>query len=430
VALIDDLVSKYARADLKSILAKVGLESIPDSAHDRLRTVTLAQWLLESQDGTSTIATTANNFAGLAWRKEMAGFATPISINIPPENIPIEFCQFRDLDAFIIGYWKFLTRSVYAGLAANTDSPDRFIGFIQRQGFSSSPTYISRVLALMPEAKSRLAKGKGESEAGPTLTFQIVSFPQTVAVGEEFIVAGNAPVGEVGQPLKVLWDGKYAAADGVVGRDCRWRLSLKLAQPGDRRLRVTLGTQSKEVTITAKALPDKDKEAPNPVGAIALNLTGSVGTGGKNQAAEVIAVKKRLVQLGFNWLGDPNSASANTGFIYAIRLFQSIVAGKSNLSGDGRIDVGGLTHRWLQASNAPQWLTMPDSDPQINFVNYEKAQTNDDHDFGTSWLRDVVLQIAKTYHDKTVPTRLPSRLTMSAVPKVAIPPTIPVTRRA
>ena len=399
--LVDDLVSKYAQSDLKSIFTKVGLVDIADSSMENLRAVTLAQWLLESGRTTSLLATTANNFSGLKWRSEMTGFANPINIKVPSEEIPMEFCQFTDLDAFIIGYWKFLTRSVYAGIAANTDSPDRFIGFIQRQGFSTDSAYISRVLALIPEAQSRLAAARGQTVMRPTLTFQITAFPPEAGVGEEFIVAGNAPEGESGRPLKILWDGKYPVADSVVGIDNRWRLNLILRQAGNRRLRVTLGTQSKEVTIKAKIIPDggTNEDVPNPPGAIPLNLTGSVGVGGSNRGSEVIAVKKRLFQLGYNWIGDPNSASLGTGFIHAIRLFQSIVAGQSNLGGDGRIDVGGFTHRWLQASNAPRWITMPNSDPLINFVNYEKAQTHDDHDFGASWLREVILQIATEYHN-------------------------------
>ena len=400
MTLIDNLVSKYAQSDLQSIFMRVGLLGIAASSLENLRVVTLAQWLLESGRATSLLSTTASNFSGLKWRSEMTGFATPIDIKVPSEEIPIEFCQFTDLDAFIVGYWKFLTRPVYAGLAENTDSPDRFIGFIQRQGFSTDPAYISQVLSLIPEAQTRLAAARGQIVVRPPAIFQITAFRQEVRVGDEFIVAGNAPEGASGRSIQVIWDNRYPVADGVVGSDNRWQLKLILRQAGDRKLRVTLGSQSKEVTIKAIPLPNpNDLDLPNPPGAISINLTGSVGVGGSNRGAEVIAVKQRLAKLGYIWIGDPNSASLGTGFIHAIRLFQSIVAGQSNVNADGRIDVGGFTHRWLQASNAPVWTTMPNSDSRINFFNYEQAQTNDDHDFGTSWLQDVILQIAKEYHN-------------------------------
>jgi Mannosyl-glycoprotein endo-beta-N-acetylglucosaminidase/Penicillin-insensitive murein endopeptidase len=399
MTLVDDLAQKSAQADLPAVFSAVGLNGIKPADYEELRTVTLAQWLLESGRATSLLSTKANNFSGLKWRSEMTGFATQIDIQVPSEEISMEFCQFTDLDAFIKGYWKFLTRPVYAGLAECTDSPDRFIGFIQRQGFSADPTYISQVLSLLVEAEERLAKARGQTTTKPTFTFQITSFPKAVGVGENFTVAGTAPPTAQGRDLSAIWDNKFTVTGTTVGSDGRWQLQLIVRQAGDRQLKVTLDGQSKEVTIKAQALPDGDghTESPQPPGAVKILLDGSVGLGGINRAVDVIAVKKRLAQLGFNWIGDPNSASLNTGFFNVIRLFQSIVLGQSNVDGDGRIDVGGFTHRWLQAKNAAVWKTMPDSDPLINFVNYEKAQTNDDHDYGTNWLSDTILQIATEY---------------------------------
>lgn len=64
----------------------------------------------------------------------------------------------------------------------------------------------------------------------------------------------------------------------------------------------------------------------------------------------------------------------NTGFILAIKLFQSIIAGRETLGGDGRIDVDNTTQKWLEAANAPRWQTMPDSNPSISLINHEKNQ--------------------------------------------------------
>jgi hypothetical protein len=61
--------------------------------------------------------------------------------------------------------------------------------------------------------------------------------------------------------------------------------------------------------------------------------------------------------------------------------------------------VGNTTQKWLEAANAPRWQTMPDSNPSISLINHEKNQTNDDHDFGTSWLADAILEIAADYHN-------------------------------
>ena len=170
-------------------------------------------------------------------------------------------------------------------------------------------------------------------------------------------------------------------------------------QAEDHRMQIS--TVSESVTITIKAITPPDgnyhEEDLQPLGSIVINLIGSVGVGGVNKTEDIKAVKKRLHQLGFNWVGDPNTIARDRGTDEAIRLFQSIIAGRSRVEGDGRVDVGGPTHRWLQADNAPRWVTMPASDPSIGFVNDELDQTNDNHDFGTHWLSDTILAIAKDF---------------------------------
>lgn len=93
-----------------------------------------------------------------------------------------------------------------------------------------------------------------------------------------------------------------------------------------------------------------------------LILTGSVGTGTAkkglphNAAADVTAVRDRLVELGYDWISGITSGT-DAEFVRAIKLFQSICAGHHKFdTGDGRVDVEGNTHRWLAAENAPGWV--------------------------------------------------------------------------
>ena len=122
MALVDDLINQYAIADLTAIYHQVQLTGIEVDNHQELKQVTLAQWLLESGRGTSKLAQEGNNFAGLKWRPAMQGFATPLQIQVPSEPNPVEFCKFADVEAFIVGYWKFLTRSPYRGLVDHNRS--------------------------------------------------------------------------------------------------------------------------------------------------------------------------------------------------------------------------------------------------------------------------------------------------------------------
>jgi hypothetical protein len=125
-----------------------------------------------------------------------------------------------------------------------------------------------------------------------------------------------------------------------------------------------------------------------------LQLTASVGNGGKNESADVSRVIARFVELGFDWLSGGSSLSQLTR---AIRLFQGIKDGDSSIGGnDGRIDVGGGTHRWLEAANAPRWMKVVP--PSQHGEGWRKLITaGDDHDYGTSWLVDTVTSAGRLY---------------------------------
>lgn len=401
MALLDDLVKQYAETDLADIFQEVDqtdkrsvdLTKIDPDNYTHLKEVTLAQWLLESARASSDLAAKAQNFAGLKWRDEMVDFATKLNIKVPSEPVPVDFCQFQDLDKFLRGYWKFLTRSPYAGLEANTQSPDNFIGFIQSKGFSTDIGYVGKVLKLVPEAHNLLSKASGIIIASQPDTLQITGFPQEVEVGQSFKVEGTASSADQGKKLSVLIDDKFKGEDAVVGEEGKWQFSFVFTQAGDRKMKISLGTQSEEITIQASV------STATATGKVVIPLSGSVGVGGINKTADKVAVKQRLFDLGFTFVGTPTSPALNTGFIHAIKLFQSIIAGLSTLGGDGRVDVNGATHLWLQAANAPRWQTMPASDSSISLRNREKEETSDDHDFGTSWLANTILEIATDYHN-------------------------------
>lgn len=128
-----------------------------------------------------------------------------------------------------------------------------------------------------------------------------------------------------------------------------------------------------------------------------LTLNNSVGRGGTNRAADVRALKARLIDLGFDWLtadDDPNAALESV-----IDLVQSIVRGREEVRGDGRVDVPGTTYDWLRAVNAPGWQTMPAGSAADGFVNFELSDTRDHHDFGTSWLAWTIDCAGKYYRD-------------------------------
>ncbi len=132
---------------------------------------------------------------------------------------------------------------------------------------------------------------------------------------------------------------------------------------------------------------------------MALIIRDSVGRRSANQRNDVIAVKARLIELGFHWL--TLDALMDSKTINAIRLFQAIKNGlhPSNPTlNDGCIDVAGDTQHWLNAVNAPQWQVAPLGSWQEGFVTIALFEPQDVYSFGTNWLFEMLRAAGKQYH--------------------------------
>ncbi|MGF2036557.1 MAG: glucosaminidase domain-containing protein [Nostoc sp. CmiVER01] len=429
MSLIDDLINNYSNKDLAAVFIKVGIESgkITNINRQILKEVTLAQWLLESARGKSDLAVNAYNFAGLKWRfPDMKGFAEPLKIRVPSELEEVEFCKFTDIDAFIIGYWKFLTRTPYKGLEDYTNTPENFLGFLKAKGYSSDPKYVSKVVDLLPEAQKLLVNAGGVTISASVEQLQLIRAPKEVELGQNFRVEGVARLVDGGKVLSIIIDNQFPVASVTINQDGKWQFDFVFKQAGDRRMIIAIDEQTLEIRIKVVVPFDhKDDEntqqptASSLPGAKVIKLAGSVGIGGVNKADDVKAIKARLHELGYTWVGNPNSADRDRGLFDAIKLFQSIIAGSSTVNGDGRVDVGGITHRWLQAANAPRWELMPKSDRDNGFVNGELEDIQDKHDFGTHWLANVIQKIAQDYQNSyrnTHPTAAPFAINDVSLP--------------
>lgn len=139
MSLLDDLVGRYAAANIQFPV---------------LKPVTLAQWLLESGRASSALAVQHLNFGGLKWRSEMVGYATPVQYQAH-DGLDY-YCKFASLDAYILGYWRFLSRSPYHGWENHAHDPAAFMAFIGGIYNPNGAAYVQQVMDLVPEATSRL----------------------------------------------------------------------------------------------------------------------------------------------------------------------------------------------------------------------------------------------------------------------------------
>ena len=75
-----------------------------------LKSIVLAQWILETGRGKSSLARNHYNFGGLKWRKEMAVMARPVSYEA--HDGKTEYVKFSSAENFIEGYWHFINRKI------------------------------------------------------------------------------------------------------------------------------------------------------------------------------------------------------------------------------------------------------------------------------------------------------------------------------
>ncbi|CCI27659.1 hypothetical protein [Microcystis aeruginosa] len=217
-------------------------------------------------------------------------------------------------------------------------------------------------------------------------------FNDSLVITLDQLKADSELVQQIEIRLKTLGLLDTAEVDGV------WRNSTESALVEFCRLAFLNNMNTKVFGRTfAKKLIEMPVLIPNPLAgqAAVLNLTGSVGRSGNNNSADVQLVKNRLSDLGFSWIGRNGTVDNET--IRTIELFQSIISGRTIVGGvDGRIDVNGRTHQFLQSGNAPQWQEMPSGSSTEGFINHDNQQ-GDTHDFGTNWMVETIQEAGKLY---------------------------------
>ena len=131
----------------------------------------------------------------------------------------------------------------------------------------------------------------------------------------------------------------------------------------------------------------------------AFATTDTVGENGANKIDDVLALKGRLISLGFDWLTEDEEMDSLT--VQTIKLFQAIVNGHNKIVGqagvNGLIKVNDNVYRWLQATNAPRWQIMPVGSFAEGFFNIERLDKNDQYDFGTNWMSDTIVKAGEDY---------------------------------
>ena len=212
---------------------------------------------------------------------------------------------------------------------------------------------------------------------------KITKVPNQVKIYHPYQLAGTASDDLVGKTISLYVDNNQTAiATTTINANQQWAFQsifLAVPKPQLRRLKVVAGQAMDTASITLTPYIEKHP------GARKLALSASVGAGGANRASDVKRVRDRLVELGYDFA----SSSSINDLIRAIQLFQTVISGSTTLRGDGRIDVGFNTQKFLEAANAPQWMRMPGEG--VGFYNVEVLdQLTDTHDYGIDWISNVI----------------------------------------
>lgn len=131
-----------------------------------LKVATLAQWIIESGNGTSDLATKHLNFAGLKFRARMTGHATPVDYT-GSDGVPDTYCKFDDVESFVNGYWHFVASGPYGGWEEFDDDGAGYIRHLALHHYAQDPDYLPNVLKRFERASALLnASAVGSAEHG------------------------------------------------------------------------------------------------------------------------------------------------------------------------------------------------------------------------------------------------------------------------
>jgi hypothetical protein len=202
-----------------------------DIEYPQLRDITLAQWILESGYGQSELARRHFNFAGLKWRPEMQGHATPVDYQA--HDGLDKYCKFESLAKFIAGYWRFIDRSPYNGWRSHVESDESYIRFIGPI-YTPTHTYSDHVLSLLPFAATLLGPSDGTAPLIPPGTSEPFEKPPI----KQFIASPHFNSRNGAQIRRIVMH--YTTSQNVMGtiawfQDPRSRVSAHyvIARNGD-----------------------------------------------------------------------------------------------------------------------------------------------------------------------------------------------------
>jgi len=174
------------------------------------------------------------------------------------------------------------------------------------------------------------------------------------------------------------------------------------AEPRNRGTQ-SRGTETRGIEARGVEAEERPVIRLAPIELYVFQLQANVGEGVKSNPHDIFALKRRLIDLGFDWVKLNDKMDAET--IQAIRLFRAITEGhhefvtkegKYLFKKHGLVEVGKRTYQWLQSLNAPRWQQM--SEKGEGFENHDvKGIARAQRDYGTDWMAATIQAAGEHY---------------------------------
>lgn len=152
-----------------------------------LKTVSLAQWIVESGRGGSELARRHLNFGGIKFRDRMAGHASPVDYTGSDGESTV-YCKFSSATEFIAGYWHFIASGPYEGWDRFQEDGAGYLRHIAPR-YAGDTSYITKVLAVFEEARALLGLAGVTNGVAPEPTGNLT--PVAVVIGHNQSSTGH-----------------------------------------------------------------------------------------------------------------------------------------------------------------------------------------------------------------------------------------------
>ena len=153
----------------------------------------IAQAILESGWGRSTLASKYHNYFGLkcgsSWTGKSVNLRTSEEYEIGVHTqIRDNFRVFDDMESGIKGYFDFINYSRYANLKGVTD-PETYVNNIKNDGYATSSKYVENLMKVIRE--NNLTRFDGKDDEAKKFTGEVLSGKEIIEILAKRVIKGD-----------------------------------------------------------------------------------------------------------------------------------------------------------------------------------------------------------------------------------------------